>query len=176
MPEPWERQEKESDPAWEAFTVYRDMGAERSLAKTGQHLGKSTVLMEGWSVKHGWVRRAAAWDMEQDRLWRESLVAERRKMAERQARIGAMAEGKIAQFIVELDPRTLTASEAARWLEVASRLQHQVLGVPQRVEVSGPDGGPMQVESMSPEQAMQRLREVQAQIGEVLGESGEAPV
>lgn len=171
MSDPWERLPTEKDPAWEAFRTYRDMGpGERSLAKVGQQLGKSRHLMERWSSTHAWVRRAAAWDMEQDRLWRESLATERRRMAERQARIGSMAEGKVASWLVNLDAERMTPSEAARWLEVASNLQHKVLGVPQRVEISGVDGGPMEVSALPPEEVAARLRDLKGEIGEVLGE------
>ena len=39
-PEVWERQEGETAQAFQAFAAYRDMGAERSLAKVAQKVGK----------------------------------------------------------------------------------------------------------------------------------------
>ena len=49
----------------------RDMGAERSLAKVAQKLGKSKALMERWSVRWQWGQRAEAWDAEFDRMVRD---------------------------------------------------------------------------------------------------------
>lgn len=66
-PEPWERQPGEPSAAFEAFTVYRDLGADRSLAKAGQKLGKATHTLERWSVRWQWVARAQAWETAQDR-------------------------------------------------------------------------------------------------------------
>ena len=48
----WERLENESSRAFEAFSAYRDLGPQRSLAKVAETLGKSKALMERWSAKH----------------------------------------------------------------------------------------------------------------------------
>ena len=66
-PAPWERQIKESPEAWEAFALYRDMGAERSTEKVGKALGKSWDLMQRWSSTHSWVARVLAYDVYLDR-------------------------------------------------------------------------------------------------------------
>lgn len=56
----WERRADESEQAYEAFSVYRDIV--RSTAKVGQKLGKSTALIHRWSAKYDWVERARAYD------------------------------------------------------------------------------------------------------------------
>jgi hypothetical protein len=170
MNEPYERLPDESDPAWAAFQKYRDMGLTRSTGKVAQESRKHKSLMDRWSSKYRWVARASAWDVEQDRAWRAEMADRRREMANRQARIGSLAESKVAEWLMQVDPQTLSPSEASRLLEVATRLQHQVLGVPQRVEISGPDGGPMQVEGLTAEETLARLKDVQSQIAEVLGD------
>src|SRR3974377_1753660 len=76
------RQPKERAKAFEAFQLYRDMGVERSLAKVGQQLGKSTPLMERWSKRWNWVARVTAWDMEQDRRTREANLKQIEQMRE----------------------------------------------------------------------------------------------
>jgi hypothetical protein len=58
----WERQPTDTDKSYAAFCVYRDMGAQRSLEKLRQNLGKSKALMEQWSKAHKWVDRATAYD------------------------------------------------------------------------------------------------------------------
>lgn len=58
----WERQEKESGPAYEAFAVYRSLGNRRSLDAVAQQLSKSRPLIARWSSKWGWVERARDWD------------------------------------------------------------------------------------------------------------------
>ena len=58
----WLRLPRESGKAYEGFSEYRDQGINRSLKKTARRLRKNKALMERWSVRWGWVRRAEAWD------------------------------------------------------------------------------------------------------------------
>lgn len=82
----WERQAGESSRAYEAFSAYRDLGPARSLAKVGQMLGKSTALMERWSVEHSWVDRVAALEARDEMLRREAVEAHAKAHAEDRAR------------------------------------------------------------------------------------------
>lgn len=60
--DPWDRQPGETSKAYEAFSIYRDMGAQRTVRSVAEHLNKSGTLIAGWSGKHDWVARAAAFD------------------------------------------------------------------------------------------------------------------
>ncbi|HEX5705603.1 MAG TPA: hypothetical protein VFX97_20545 [Pyrinomonadaceae bacterium] len=60
--DPWDRQPGETSKAYEAFSIYRDMGAQRTVRRVAQHLNKSQQLINGWSGKNNWVARAAAFD------------------------------------------------------------------------------------------------------------------
>ena len=83
---PWARQNGETAQAFEAFAVYLDQEpVKRSLASVGRALGKSKPLMERWSAKHGWVRRARAWDDEREAARRGEELEVRRKMGRRHA-------------------------------------------------------------------------------------------
>jgi hypothetical protein len=68
---PWEMQEGESAQAFEAFAIYRDMRADRSLSRVGQKLGKSGGLIERWSSENSWQERVLAYDQYLDRRERE---------------------------------------------------------------------------------------------------------
>lgn len=86
---PWDRQPKEPDSAWEAFTIYRDLGpAERSTAKVAQTLSKSKAMTDRWSGSHGWVERAAAWDSHLDKAVQARLKAREVDRRIRQASLG----------------------------------------------------------------------------------------
>jgi hypothetical protein len=96
-PEPWERQPGESDRAFEAFRLYRDLGPSRTLDRAGELVSPregptgaqggaqdgaqpgrkrgATGCIRGWAAKHHWAERAGAWDAHLDR--------ERRAAAER---------------------------------------------------------------------------------------------
>jgi hypothetical protein len=61
----WDKRETESDKAYAAFLLYRDLGRGRSLAKASSTLDKPTSKLRQfgtWSAQHGWVERVAAWD------------------------------------------------------------------------------------------------------------------
>jgi hypothetical protein len=69
----WERQPDETGKAYEAFTCYRDLGPDRSLAKAAEsYYGSSTNLAQIglWSRKFDWVARVRAYDdfLEMERL------------------------------------------------------------------------------------------------------------
>lgn len=61
-PKPWERQPAETSKAYEAFCIYRDMGAKRSVQGTATALAKSVQVIKVWSSKFDWVARTVAWD------------------------------------------------------------------------------------------------------------------
>jgi hypothetical protein len=46
----------------EAFRVYMNMGAERSILGVSQEVGKATSLLSRWCKSWNWVERAAAYD------------------------------------------------------------------------------------------------------------------
>lgn len=59
---PWSRQREESAQAFQAFTVYAELGPDRSNVKVAERLGKSQTLMNRWSSWWWWVARATAYD------------------------------------------------------------------------------------------------------------------
>jgi hypothetical protein len=87
----WVKRTNESAKAYHAFCVYRDLGANRSFAKTWQALGKNAGyrrVLEDWSSKYHWVDRVVAYDAHLEAKLREDLEAriliERRKQIERE--------------------------------------------------------------------------------------------
>lgn len=136
------------DPAWsperkEAFSLYRDFGADRSLRAVAEVLKKSEGLINRWSMEDGWVFRVAAWDAEQDRLAQEAMTKERERISKKHARaiestitVLMQPAVKLAQMIedgdkslADLDPITLAnlSAQAGKQLPAlvqASRLVH----------------------------------------------------
>ena len=62
----YEQQPKEGKEAYHAFSIYRDLGVERSLPQVAQQCAKSLPLMKRWSARYNWIERALAYDAEQD--------------------------------------------------------------------------------------------------------------
>ena len=126
-PEPWERREKESTKAYEAFCIYRDMGRERSLSKVAEKLQKSYTLIGRWSRENGWVDRAAKWDDEQDRIERETAQKEQAKaikeMRKRHADLGTAMLIKAAQALKSIPVNEIKPGDISRMVDVASKLE-----------------------------------------------------
>ena len=122
-PDPWERQLNESTQAFEAFAVYRDMGASRSLAKVSRVLCKSKALMERWSTDHDWVKRVAAWDAEKDRVARETQINDIVEMRKRHAAIAKKMMDTADSALSNINPNDVSTNEIARLVEIASKLE-----------------------------------------------------
>lgn len=134
---PWDRQPKEGDQAWIAFCAYRDMGPGRSIAKTATGLGKPKSLLEGWSSRHGWVRRAVAHDQHQ-----EATAAADARAATRSARTAVLDQQSVAarallakglQALQGVDPTMIEPKDIPRWIDTAIRLNRQAVGLPDRI-------------------------------------------
>lgn len=158
--QPWERLSGESAKAFEAFVVYRDAGADRSLAKVAQQLGKSTTLIERWSARDSWVLRAESWDVEQDRIWRAQQIASRREIGRRHLRIANAMQQRLVDGLAKLDVSKMSPRDISTWLEVSSKVQRAAIGLGDRVEHTGAGGGPIELATLTPEESRARLLEV----------------
>lgn len=122
-PEPWERQKGETARAYEAFVAYRDMGAERSHNKVVQTQGKSRATIGAWSSKYEWVKRAAAWDAEQDRIARQAQIDEIKRMRKRHADLANAMLIKAADALKSIPKDEIKATDISRMVETASKLE-----------------------------------------------------
>lgn len=141
---PWERLENESSVNFEAFAIYRDMGRERSLSKVAERLNKSETLMGRWSGKYDWVKRAAAWDDEQDRIAREIAQKEQaeeiKKMRRRHAALAKKMLDTADAALDAFDLDDIKPSDVGRLVDIASKLERISLGDAGEV-VEERDGG-----------------------------------
>lgn len=122
-PEPWERQKGETSRAYEAFTVYRDMGPDRSINKTAQKLSKNRTTIAEWSARNDWVKRAAAWDAEQDRIARQAQTDEIKKMRKRHADLANAMLVKAAKALQRIPEDEIKAGDVSRMVETAAKLE-----------------------------------------------------
>lgn len=118
MADLWDRQPDETDKAYRAFALYRDLGPEeRSITKASQEyhaqhglkgsLGTARVTVGKWSRTHGWVERVRAWDADQDRQQRAEKAAERardlQQARERYVQISRLGWSKLVASLQSLE-------------------------------------------------------------------------
>ncbi len=143
MPLPFEKQPRESDKAFAAFSLYLSLGAERSTREVGKQLGKSEGLVERWAAKFDWRSRVAAHGAHLAVVEREAIeAAARSKAAEWAAREHQLRETEWAMHerAIAAAKRGLDAymqrekvyanlADIARMLEIASKLGRLATGL-----------------------------------------------
>jgi len=109
--EPWERQPKESDPAWHAFCVYRDLGEQRSIRKVHERLAKSETLLKRWSSRHRWRERVVAFTRWEDSVKAAAKVTALEEQGRMEVETGKLlmrlGRGHMSRFL----PRTVQNDE-----------------------------------------------------------------
>lgn len=106
----WDKQETETPKAYNAFLVYKDMGALRTLQKAAAIFYETEIILRTsaklrqfttWSAKHNWVTRCSDFDIEEERLRIEAKRKDIREMDRRQAKDG-MEMSKIGMYNIKL--------------------------------------------------------------------------
>lgn len=142
---PWEKQEGENTKPYAAFCAYRDMGVNRSLAKIVNIVyGESSETKSSaklrqlttWSSKHGWVKRAEAYDVyleTTERLENEKAIKD---MAKRHAQASLLTMSKAVdriKLIGEKEDNELTPKEALEYLRISAELERKSRGAPDQI-------------------------------------------
>ncbi len=145
---PFERQPKESSPAFEAFALYRDMGPSRSLDAVAQKCTKCVSLIRRWSRRWFWVERARSYDIALDSKARkrseQEAIRQRemmfRRHAEQSRSLQDMASTILGEFhrrlggesIEKLQGRDLLrlVEMLPKTVDVAQRLERLAVGEP----------------------------------------------
>lgn len=172
--QPWDRQPKESGPAWEAFRIYRDMGLTRSITKVSAEVDKNRQLIGRWSKTHTWPLRAIAYDKFCDREWQLTMQEEAAKANKKAALIAAKMIARVeaaTDFLAFED-----AGELARVFDVATKIQARALGMStENVQISGKPGSPVEVADvslLSDEDRRARLQQLMTEAQRRLDEQG----
>ncbi len=144
----FEQQAKETTKAFEAFTIYLNLGPARSLAAVGRKVGKSKALMERWSKRHNWVVRVEAYvqhmaamkqKLKEEFLHELALAEAERDKAQEEAewksRCRALRLANEAMDRWEANAGKYGSLEGiARLLELASVLGRRSRGMPLQVK------------------------------------------
>lgn len=123
--EPWERLEGEGVKAYEAFSVYLELGEERSIRAVAKQLNKSTTLIGRWSRTYQWVERTAAYDVDVQRKAHAQAVKKRRKMADRHISIALKLQEKALQALKDMDPSEIDPKNLVAFIREATKLERE---------------------------------------------------
>lgn len=128
---PWERQPDEADESYRMFVAYRDMPVRNmqtfntdEFAGRGWNDRKARQLSSQWS----WGFRCFKFDNYMAALDVEEMARHRRIMNRRHIAVAQDAQAKIAEWLKGLKVADLTPFEAARWYELAVRVERDATG------------------------------------------------
>lgn len=119
----WEQQPGESAKAFEAFAVYRNMGAERSLRKLTQKLHKNLTTIRDWSIKWNWQERVRAYDYDLDRQAHEQAVHNVQQMNDRHIQMAMQLQEKASAALENLAAANLTPRMILDFITKATELE-----------------------------------------------------
>jgi transposase len=167
---PWEQQKDEGNKAYQAFSVYRDMGANRSTSKVAQHFGKSKTLMDKWCGRWNWVERVMAFTLHNERLEREAAENARIDMVKRHTQIALMVQQKVVEKLRGMTTKQveqMSPSDLVKMIDVSVKVERLSRGEStENKQVTGADGGPIAVEDVG----VLTTEERRARINELIAE------
>lgn len=99
----WERRDGESGKAYEAFSVYRDMGASRTVSGVARQLNKSRALIDRWKRQWDWPERVRAYDRELERAAHEEALKAVREMSRRHIDMAMRMQDKALEALSSLE-------------------------------------------------------------------------
>ena len=120
---PWERQKGESEKAFEAFKIYRDMGEERTITAVGKRLVKSRNLIDRWKERWRWKERARSYDNELEKQAKAKAVKEYHAMTERHIKIAVQLQKKALEALNNLESETMSAKDIKEFIKMATDLE-----------------------------------------------------
>lgn len=144
----WDRLDDEALEDFEMFACYREMGkGTRSIKAVAVEFDFSPRTIQRVASRNSWLARVEPYDDECHRLALVSLEGDTIAMRQRHARMAAVLLDKAEQAANLADPRFMHPRDIPVWLDVAAKLERLSRGVTEtkRVEVTGKDGGAIQV-------------------------------
>lgn len=155
----WDRLDEESTKAYEAFSVYRDLGTNRSLDAVAQKLKKSATIMGRWSSTYDWVNRAIAYDEYIDAQARIKLdrdaIKRKADMLKRHAGIGKALQSFGLQH-VQTTKQPAKAADAISAIKAGVEIERKSEGLPEYL---------IEVMEASNDDLTRQYNELLAQIG-----------
>jgi len=145
---PWNMRPSETARAFQAFEVYRDMGLDRSLERVASGDNPVTSglpVLRNWSAANDWVARVRAFDEAAAAKAADRALEDAATVRARQAQHAKAIQLRAMQKIAAMDPGDMSMSEATRAWQVGAEAERKALGIPEKVEVTGDDGGPLRI-------------------------------
>lgn len=142
---PWERQQGESEKAYEAFSAYRDMGQDRTITAVVKRLEKSRSLIDRWKDRWNWPDRVRAYDNELEKEARAKAVKDRKAMTERHIGIAMQVQKKALEALASLSVEDMSPRDVKEYIKMATELERLNRTLEEESGKGGGDDTPTQL-------------------------------
>lgn len=116
----WDRQTGEGAKEYSYFTVYRDFGADRTLAKVQKTCGISDSHAEKLSNKNQWVSRCDQWDAHLQAIHDRALLTEAAKAGRERAKAFTALLSSAEAALGEIDLSKANLGQVAAAMKAAA--------------------------------------------------------
>jgi hypothetical protein len=134
--ESWQNLPGEGAPAFSAFCLFRDFGADRNIIKVIASIEKNEKLRakkygiwRNWASQFRWTERAADYDRYNEGL----KQTEHRKTIEAQGEKHRMVTGKMLDVVMKkletMNPSDLGNGTVAEWVQTAIKNEREAAGL-----------------------------------------------
>lgn len=120
---PWERQKGESEKAYEAFSLYLKLGAERTISAVVKELKKSRSLIDRWKDRWDWEERVREYDNDTERKAKKEAEKGLREMYTRQVKVAMTMQAKALKALDALDVEAMSPKDIKEYIKIATDLE-----------------------------------------------------
>lgn len=125
--EPWERQSGETEKAYQAFSIYRDMTENRSIKAVCDEIGKSYQAVFRWVTKYEWKERVRLYDNWLEHEARKNIIKQKEKMIAQQLKIARAIQAKALKAFGEADESKMTFKDMKELLKLGTELEQNII-------------------------------------------------
>lgn len=153
-----DRHDAETDAAYAAYVLFRDLGPARTLLKAAREYHQAPELttrtgkyryVQEWARLNRWNDRVQQHDTELAAIGRLEQVAAVRSMKDRHAKLAVSALEKAAKRLEGMDVDQLSARDVLAFITEATKVERLARGEPDQItEMSGPGHGPIRVDGL----------------------------
>lgn len=116
----WDRQEKEPPRAFAHFTIYRDLGPDRTLTKASRLCGVTEGSLKQESSAWNWTPRCDQWDAHVQAIGDRAYLTETARRGRQRAQAHMALLAKALEALRQLDVKKANLAQIASALKVAS--------------------------------------------------------
>lgn len=125
--DPWERQSGETEKAYAAFSIYRDMTDKRTIQAVCDEIGKSYQAVYRWVSKYEWKDRVRLYDNWLEHEARKDVITQKKKMIAQQLKIARAIQAKALKAFSEADESKMTFKDIKELLKLGTELEQTII-------------------------------------------------